>query len=720
MEFLVALYDIVVNIFSEIVGIFYQSSIFILFGLFFSGIMHEFIPMKMITKNLGQTGIRGILWATLLGAPLPLCSCSVLPAAATLRKKGASKSATASFIVSVPETGVDSVIVSYGLLGPVMAIYRPIAAITSAIAAGLACAFLTRDEKDQDALSSEDEKELAELTQHDHHHHHHDHGHDHDHDHGHHHHHHHNDELEDSKNVTLKEKARGVFQYGFGPMLDDIAFWIVVGLVITGIMLALVPDNFFAFGDSLLASILSMLIIVLISVPLYTCASMSTPVAAGLIVSGLSPGAALVYLLTGPATSVATINIVGKMLGYRVMWAYLSSIILVAITFGLALDYFAADVVRADARIALNSADSTFWTIAKTASAVIFVGLVLISFSRKSYMGPLHDLISQLRIVGDYLKIHQKNLIRAAASIIVIALYPFYTLQVPPGSQGMIMRFGEVVDRDLSPGLYFRLPSPITETVIVESNTVRQISIDESLGNFTVSGERVNSYENSNTYLTADENVLLIKSVITYEIDDIYNYHFYSEQNDNLLMDLARQVLVSESIRLPIDQVFTTERGGLETRFREQLKVKVKELEQGFNVLDARLVYVHAPNRVHDAFRDVASSLEDLQRELFLADGDAISMLNQARGNSETIKANARISAVNSISDAKGQAAAFKPIADVHQEYPYLTEKRLQLEAQEKWLISPTLYLNGLKNSQGIDLWLDPNAEDVVRFKFKD
>lgn len=714
MEFLIALYDIIVSIFTEIVGIFYQSSIFILFGLFFSGIMHEFIPMKLITKNLGQNGIKGIFWATLLGAPLPLCSCSVLPAAATLRKKGASKPATASFIVSVPETGVDSVIVSYGLLGPVMAIYRPIAAIISAIAAGLACAFFTRDEKEEATLSAEEQKKLDALSEH----HHHDHGHDHDHDHDHHHHHH--DDFEESKNETLKEKGKGIFKYGFGPMLDDIAFWIVVGLVITGIMLALVPDNFFSFGDSFLAVLLSMLVMVVISVPLYTCASMSTPVAAGLIVSGLSPGAALVYLLTGPATSIATINIVGKMLGYRVMWAYLSSIIIVAILFGITLDYFAADIIRSEATIALNSVDTTFWFVLKTASAIIFAGLVLVSFSRKSYRAPLNDLKSQTAVAGRFLKSHQLNIIRAAAAIFIIALYPFYTLQVPPGSQGMIMRFGEVVDKDLSPGLYFRLPSPITETVVVESSNVRQISIDESLGNFTVSGQRVNSYENSNTYLTADENVLLIKSVITYEIDDIYNYHFYSEQNDNLLMDLARQVLVSESIQLPIDQVFTTERGSLERRFREELKRKVSSLEQGFNVLDARLVYVHAPNRVHDAFRDVASALEDLQRELFLADGDAISMLNEAKGNSETIKANARISAVNNVASAKGETAGFKPLSDVHQTYPYLTEKRLQLEAQEKSLILPTLYLNGLKNSQGLDLWLDPNAEDVVRFKFKD
>ena len=197
MEFLLAIYNIAASILSETVGIFYESSIFILIGLLFSGIMHEFIPMKLITKNLGQKGIKGIFWATILGAPLPLCSCSVLPAAATLRKKGASKAATASFIVSVPETGVDSVIISYGLLGPVMAIYRPIAAIVSAIAAGLACAFLTRDEKDQDPLTNNDKKQLEELTKHQHGHSHHDHDHD---------------ELSESKNIGLKQKTKGVFE----------------------------------------------------------------------------------------------------------------------------------------------------------------------------------------------------------------------------------------------------------------------------------------------------------------------------------------------------------------------------------------------------------------------------------------------------------------------------------------------------------------------------
>ena len=705
MEFLLAIYNIAASILSETVGIFYESSIFILIGLLFSGIMHEFIPMKLITKNLGQKGIKGIFWATILGAPLPLCSCSVLPAAATLRKKGASKAATASFIVSVPETGVDSVIISYGLLGPVMAIYRPIAAIVSAIAAGLACAFLTRDEKDQEPLTNNDKKQLEELTKHQHGHSHHDHDHD---------------ELSESKNIGLKQKTKGVFEYGFGPMLDDIAFWIVVGLVITGVMLALVPDNFFFFGDSLLASILSMLIMVLISVPLYTCASMSTPVAAGLIVSGLSPGAALVYLLTGPATSIATINIVGKMLGYRVMWAYLLSIIIVAICFGLMLDFFAADIVRASAVVALNSADSTFWMIVKTAAAIIFSVHVLFSFGRKSYRAPVQDLKNQAITVANFLKTHQRKLVSPGALALVLALYPFYTLQVPPGNQGMILRFGEIIDRDLSPGFYFRLPSPITETVVIDTENVRQISIDESLGGFTTGGERVNSYENSNTYLTADENVLLIKSVITYEINDIYNYHFFSEKNENLLMDIARQVLVSETVQLPIDDVFTIERGNLEARFRDQLKSRVDKLEQGFKVLDARLVYVHAPNRVHDAFRDVASALEDLQRELFLADGDAISMLNEAKGNSETIKATASVVAARELAFAKGRAAAFKPLSEVHQAYPYLTEKRLQMEAQEKWLILPTLYLNGLKNSDGVDLWLDPSAEDVVRFKFKD
>ena len=715
MDLWLAIYNIMVDIFTEIVGIFYQSSIFILLGLLFSGIMHEFIPMKLITKNLGQKGIKGILWAALLGAPLPLCSCSVLPAAATLRKKGASKAATASFIVSVPETGVDSVIVSYGLLGPVMAIYRPIAALTSAIAAGLACAFLTKDEKEDLPVSDKDKADLDKIANEHHHHHHH-----HHHDHGHDHHHHDHGELEDSQNRGWKEKTNGVFKYGFGPMLDDIAFWIVVGLVITGIMLALVPDNFFSTGDGLLAGLISMLIMVLISVPLYTCASMSTPVAAGLIVSGLSPGAALVYLLTGPATSIATINIVGRMLGYRVMWAYLLSIIVTAICFGLTLDFFAADIVRADAIVALSSTDSTPLMIMKSLSAIIFVGLVIFSFRRKSYIDPANDLKNQFILFLGIIKKHIRIVSYAAAAAVAFLLLPFYTLQVPPGNKGMILQFGKVIERELSPGLYFRLPYPITETVIVDTSNIRQITVEEAGTTLDPNERRISSPENSNTYLTADENIVLIKSVVTYEIDDIYQYHFFSEKDDNLLRNIAKQVLVSETAQLPIDDVFTSERQNLEKRFRTKLEKKIVDLNQGFKVLDARLVYVHAPNRVHDAFRDVASSLEDLQRKLFLANGDAISSLNNAGGESARIKAGADVNAIRDLARARGDAAGFKPLADVHEQYPYLTEKRLHLEAQEKSLILPKLYLNGLKNSEGVDLWLDPNAEDVVRFRFKD
>ena len=163
MSWISSTVDLLWRIVVETASIFYESSVFILLGFALAGVLHEFVPLKVVSRRLGKPGFKSIFWATALGAPLPLCSCGVLPTAAALRRKGASKPAVASFIVSVPETGVDSIAVSYGLMGPVMAIYRPIVAVISATVAGIACLFITRDEKD-----SIDADELLEIEHHGH------------------------------------------------------------------------------------------------------------------------------------------------------------------------------------------------------------------------------------------------------------------------------------------------------------------------------------------------------------------------------------------------------------------------------------------------------------------------------------------------------------------------------------------------------------------------
>ena len=171
MSWLSSTVDFLWQVVLQITSVFYESSVFVLVGFTLAGILHEFVPLKLVARHLGRPGFKSVFWATLLGAPLPLCSCGVLPTAAALRRKGASKPATASFIVSVPETGVDSIAVTYGLMGPVMAIYRPIVAVVTATVAGIACLFITRDEKD--TINAE---ELLKIERHGHDHQQHHHG----------------------------------------------------------------------------------------------------------------------------------------------------------------------------------------------------------------------------------------------------------------------------------------------------------------------------------------------------------------------------------------------------------------------------------------------------------------------------------------------------------------------------------------------------------------
>lgn len=699
MGFLIKMWDAIVNIISQVGLVFYESSFFILIGLLFAGILHEFIPMTLVARHLGQKNLKSIIWAAMLGVPLPLCSCSVLPAAATLRQKGASKPATAAFIVSVPETGVDSIAVSYGLMGPFMAVYRPLVALVSALLVGLVCAFITRNEKD------EIPENMGDMVTHDHTH---EDDCNHDHDHA--------NEGGDDAQTDHKARMERILRHGFSSMLDDIAFWVVAGLVVTGVMLALLPGDFFATALGWDSGIVPMLVMIAIGIPLYTCASMSTPVAAGLIASGLSPGAALVYLLVGPATSIATINIVGRMLGFRVMWAYLSSIIIVAIAAGLLLDFYAADIVRESTMIALNEPDGLFMRIIKLAAMALFLGLVVASFWRKSYQEPISDLKGQLSSFGRGIWYVRRPIGFAVLLGAIVLAVPLFTLQVSPGNRGIILRFGKVVENDLPPGLHFHLPWPISRGVAINTSEIRQISINSSSGYGTFSARNMGT----DIFLTADENIVLLGSTVNYRINNAYRFRFGGEHNEDLLRDVARRILVAEVLERPIDQIFTTERAKVESRYRTRLKTAVEALERGYEIVDARLVYAHAPERVHDAFRDVASALEDLQRMVFDADGDALSAVNRAKGDAVEARARAEADAIKVVSQAKSSTAAFGPMADAHKAHPRLTERRLQLEAQERYLSVPKIYMNAVKNGGGIDLWVGQQEDDLLKFKFRD
>ena len=282
-----------------------ESAPWLLIGYLLAGIIKQVIPSEWVHKQMAKPGFVSIVKGAFIGAPLPLCSCGVIPTALAVRKAGASKGATSSFLVATPETGVDSISFSFAVLGPVFALARPIAALTSAIVAGLLVNSFDKEEGVIEPVKAESScchsKEQEQKT----------------------------------AEPGLGEKMISAVQYGYGRMISDTAKWLVIGLVAATLITAAVPQSFFLqWGDGLLA----MIVMVVVGLPMYICATASTPVAAGFLFAGVSPGAALVFMLTGPATNIATMGVIREQLGTRSLIAYMVGVIVSAIVSGLILN----------------------------------------------------------------------------------------------------------------------------------------------------------------------------------------------------------------------------------------------------------------------------------------------------------------------------------------------------------------------------------------------
>jgi len=297
---------------TNFIELFMESAPWLMLGLFVAGLMKAFVPAQLMAKHLGSNGFMATVKAALFGAPLPLCSCGVIPAALGLRRSGASRSSTVSFLISTPETGVDSISISYALLGPFMAIIRPIAAIISAITAGV-LAGTEPEEPATVAEQSSNESSCCSKQK--------------------------NKQTSEEQPLSFSGKVSGGLNFTFNNLIADIAVWLIVGLSFAAMVKTFVPTEFLTeWGDGFSA----FAVMALVGVPMYICATASTPIAAGLLFSGVSPGAVLVFMLAGPATNVATIGLVKTELGNRALMAYLTSVIGVAFIFGYLTNYLVA------------------------------------------------------------------------------------------------------------------------------------------------------------------------------------------------------------------------------------------------------------------------------------------------------------------------------------------------------------------------------------------
>ncbi|MCB4763249.1 MAG: SO_0444 family Cu/Zn efflux transporter, partial [Sulfurovum sp.] len=320
----------------------YAMAPYILFGLLFAGILHELVPNSIVTKHLGKDNIGSVIKSTLFGIPLPVCSCGVIPLATSIKKSGASKGATLSFLISTPITGADSILATYGIFGWIFTIYRIITSMIIAIMAGILTNLIDKKQEESPSCCNP------------------------------------NPCCSNKKKYTFSFFS--ALHYGFITLLGDIAKPLFWGLLIGAAVTVVIPDNL----NKILIdhSWLSYLIVVIIAVPMYVCATASLPIAAGLMLSGVSAGAAFVFLSAGPATNTVTIGVVKKMLGTRSLYIYLGSIIVGSILFGLGLDaLFDASSINPASLIHIDEHGSMITIL----SSIILWGFIL-WFIIKPYM----------------------------------------------------------------------------------------------------------------------------------------------------------------------------------------------------------------------------------------------------------------------------------------------------------------------------------------------
>ncbi|MGL6260413.1 SO_0444 family Cu/Zn efflux transporter [Vibrio sp. WXL210] len=331
-----------------------DAAFWIIIGLVVAGILKSLMNSDKLGLLFKGEGLWPAVKATVLGAPLPLCSCGVIPAALGLRRAGASKSSTVAFLISTPETGVDSVSISYALLGPFMAIIRPIAAMSSAIVAAILVLLTDKESLAVRPSQSETSRCTSSCCG--------------------------SKPVQDTKESWTKRLWQGQ-QFAFTELIADLSIWLIIGLTISAIVVTFVPPEALA---EISRGPAAMLVMAVIGVPMYICASASTPLAAGLMLAGVSPGAVLVFLLAGPATNMATLGVVYHQLGKRVLAGYLVGVIGVAILFGY-LTNSLVDTLAIDIQTQLSQSHHLVPDVIAWGSAIVLAVIIVRDLALRAY-----------------------------------------------------------------------------------------------------------------------------------------------------------------------------------------------------------------------------------------------------------------------------------------------------------------------------------------------
>ena len=697
----------------------------LLLGLFLSGLIHVFISREAILRWLKHDSLKSVSTSAALGVPVPLCSCSVVPVVAEMRRKGASRSSCMSFLITAPETGADSILVTNAFFGWIAAVVRPIISFVTAVVAGVFSIGLIRGDDPKAGTSDHD----------------HDHGHDHDHDHDHGEHKpllpgsddcyvspsemkrmsgrwarnlylaasrlksaswlkpdfYHDpgfsgaqpgrastppaEEPSHREGLSFRKVVRHIFRYGFVEIADDILFALLVGVALGGVLYLAIPGDLMA---SEYARWLSYPIMVVVGVPLYICASASTPIAAALVAKGFSPGAALIFLMTGPATNTGTIAIIMSQFGVRFASVYVSSVIAVTVVLGILIDIL---LLATGLGITVNLAPSESTTIQflQWASAFALFGLVVWRFRAGALKSGYEDLLMNIRPVSSrwrstWARMTRNRSFRGMLTpntpmgliVWVLAIGMFLATgftTIPPDSVGYGRLAGRVVWKDLQPGLHYLAPRPL---VRVDKWPVRQVR--------SIMGDTPHEY------VAGDLNLLSVTVNAQYRVKDPYTYHYRTNNPQEIIERFVRDHVRAFIGARDLEQLLTAHRTALEHEIGALLLDPGEDGSPALESID--LVKVNLLNIVPtvetvSAFRDVSSAQEDKERIVVNAQRFMAQLVPQAHGNAEYEVRQAEGAAYGRVETSRAEAEAIITVATAVGTAPEVLENMLWREKLE-------------------------------------
>jgi HflK protein len=615
----------------------------------------------------------------------------VLPTVASLRKSGASKGAATSFLISTPETGPDSIGLTYALLDPIMTVMRPLAALITALLTGSLVNKLVNlglDREPEGGEETEVPPETAGTTP---------------------------SPPAEGRRRSLRDVVLEANRYAFGPLLDGLTQWFILGFLLTGLVALLVPDGFFTthvpsgFGASLL--------MLVVGIPIYICAAAATPLAAALVVKGLDPGAALVLLLVGPATNVTTILVVLRLLGRRVVVVYLLGVAGSALALGALLSAIYADQ-GIDLRQTVAAVMEAGVTPIEVVATLIFVVLLARSAARIRLLPLWGDW---LRALGARLGLNLTGC-AARAGLVIVLLCAYLSScfsVIGPGEVGWVLRFGRVVRTAREPGLVVHLPAPFERVTRLRTEEVRLVELGFvreqedpllGLGDLDYGGDapsiarpREDLAGEAQT-MTGEESLLRMTMGVQYAVEDAFAYRFRVSDPAGVVRTLAESALRQAVAHRTTAEALVGHRDDVE---RETMRILEECLDRagiGVRVTGVNLRDVHAPEEVHFAYRDVASALEDKERSIRLAEGFRTDKLARARAEAFRLGQEAESYRSEEVGLARGGARGFGSRLGAYLTNEELTRLRMFYEAAEEALEgAKMIFLLGADVE--VDLW---------------